>query len=50
MKVTLFKKNGEVVDQIVVGNPNPGIVVYKGLFFRLENGRYVESTVWHHQG
>jgi hypothetical protein len=48
--VNLFSKHGEVVATIPVGDPAPGIVVWNGLYFHLENGRYVQATVWHHIG
>ena len=51
MKVNLFSTKGETVATVTVpAEPMPGIVVWGGLYFRLENGRYVQATVWHHIG
>ena len=44
----LFGTGGAVVAQIELPNPLPGIVIWRGLYFHLENGRYVQATVWHH--
>lgn len=49
--VNLFATDGmTVVAQIPVPAPYPGIVVYRGLYFRLDNGRYVQATLWQHMG
>lgn len=49
-KMSLFDTSGKVIEQIHIPDPKPGIVVWNGLYFHLENGRYVLATVWHHIG
>lgn len=44
----LFNIHGGIVDTIGVPEPRPSIVIYGGVYFHLENGRYVQATVWHH--
>lgn len=48
MEMNLFSTAGEVIAKIMVPDPNPGILVWCGLYFHLVNGRYVQATVWHH--
>lgn len=47
-KVHLFNTDGASVVQVDVPSlAPPGIVIWKGMAFRLEQGRYVFSTVYH---
>jgi hypothetical protein len=47
--MNLFDKEGHIVHKTLPfeGAMVPGIIVWQGRYFRLDAGRYIESTVHH---
>lgn len=48
MIVSLFDWSGEKIHTLQLPTANPtGIIIWRGRYFRLDNGRYIESSVMH---